>query len=493
MKTSMATALAAGWIAVVAGTENGTVATATGTETSGAPPNFVVVYMDDMGYGDPGCYGAKGWTTPNLDRMAREGIRLTDYHAAQGVCSASRASLMTGCYPNRVGILGALGPLSKIGLDPAEDTIADVLKRRGYACGIFGKWHLGDAPQFLPLRQGFDEYFGLPYSNDMWPVNYDGRPLDQVPQDFKPRRRDYVPLFLIENDRRADPIRTLEDQNTLTTRYTERAVAFVERHRDGPFFLYLPHSMPHVPLGVSAKFRGKSAQGMYGDVMMEIDWSVGRILDALKRCGIDDRTMVIFASDNGPWLNFGNHAGTAGPLREGKGTSWEGGICVPFIARWPGRIPAGTECRRLAASIDVLPTLAALAGAPLPERRIDGVSLVPLLEGEPKADPRTSMYCYWGRALEAVREGKWKLHFPHAYRSIENATPGRDGIPGDYGQARTELALYDLEADVGEKINVADRHPDIVARLKALADRARADLGDGTRSGPGCRSPGQVD
>ncbi|HEY8503213.1 MAG TPA: sulfatase, partial [Gemmataceae bacterium] len=294
------------------------------------PPNFVIVFTDDQGYGDVGCYGGKGFETPNLDRMAREGVRFTDFYVAQAVCSASRAALLTGCYPNRIGILGALGPASKHGINDGEMTIAEVLKPRGYATAMFGKWHLGHHPRFLPTRHGFDEYAGLPYSNDMWPHH----PTAKFPE-----------LPMLDGETVINHEVSPADQTQLTTWYTRRAVRFIERHRDEPFFLYVAHSMPHVPLFVSDRFKGKSERGLHGDVMEEIDWSVGEILKALKDNGLDESTLVLFTCDNGPWLSYGEHAGSAGPLREGKGTTFEGGVRVPCIARWPGKIPAGSVCR----------------------------------------------------------------------------------------------------------------------------------------------------
>jgi arylsulfatase A len=442
-------------------------------------PNFVVVYADDLGYADIGCFGAKEIKTPSIDRLAAEGAKLTSFYVAQAVCSASRTALLTGCYPNRVGILGALGPKSPIGINAEEMTIAEVLKQRGYATAIYGKWHLGHHEKFLPTNHGFDDYFGLPYSNDMWPKHPEAAP------------GTYPELPLIEGTKVVDKN---PDQTQLTTWYAERAVKFIAANKDKPFFLYVPHAMPHVPLYVSDKHAGKSKAGIYGDVIEEIDWSVGQILAALKEHGIDENTLVIFASDNGPWLSYGNHAGSAGPLREGKGTAWEGGVRVPFAARWPGKIPAGTVSSEVAATIDVLPTFAKLAGAPLPKRKIDGKDIWPLLAGAKDAkSPHEAYYFYWGRALHAVRAGKWKLHFPHGYRSL-TGTPGKEGKPNGYSQRRTELALYDLEADVGETKNVAAEHADVVAQLKALAEVARADLGDERtkRQGTGVREAGKL-
>jgi arylsulfatase len=291
--------------------------------------------MDDLGYGDIGANGATNYQTPNIDKMATEGIRFTNFLAAQAVCSASRAALLTGCYPNRIGFSGALAPTSTIGINANETTLAEVLKEKGYKTAIYGKWHLGHQKQFLPLQHGFDEYFGLPYSNDMWPVDYDGSPAPEG--HFK--KKAYPTLPLIQNNERIEDITTLEQQGMLTSRYTEKAVDFIKRNKNNPFFLYLPHSMPHVPINASPRFRGKSQQGLYGDVIMEIDWSIGEVLKALKANGLDKNTLVIVTSDNGPWLNYGNHAGSSGGYREGKGTSYEGGQRVPCVMRWKGTMP----------------------------------------------------------------------------------------------------------------------------------------------------------
>ena len=450
-------------------------------------PNIVLIFTDDQGYGDLGCYGAKGFTTPNIDRIAAEGIRFTNFYVSQAVCSASRAALLTGCYSERVGIQGALNPNAVIGLADGEETIASLLKKRGYSTGIFGKWHLGHHREFLPLQHGFDEYFGLPYSNDMWPVGFDGKPALQG------QKTTYPPLPLIDGNEKVEEVATLADQDMLTTRYTERAVRFIEKNKDKPFFLYLPHSMPHVPLGVSGKFRGKSAQGKYGDVIMEIDWSVGEVLKTLVRLGLDDDTLVIYASDNGPWLNFGNHAGMAGPLREGKGTMWEGGARVPCVMRFPGRIPAAQVCTNIASTIDILPTIAAMTGSPLSGNRIDGVDISSLLTGVEGANPRDHFFYYYGGELQAVCEGKWKLHFPHRYRSYAGVAAGNDGQPGPYATGETGLELYDLESDIGESVNVAGKHPDVVERLTLLGKTAREELGDKLTNtiGRGVREPGR--
>jgi arylsulfatase A len=378
--------------------------------------------------------------------------------------------------------LGALGPGAKHGINADEWTIAEVLKTRGYATAIYGKWHLGHHPKFLPTRHGFDEYFGLPYSNDMWP--------------FHPTAGDRFPdLPLFEGEKIVNPKVTAEDQAQLTTWYTEHAVRFIEANKDRPFFLYVPPSMPHVPLFVSEKFKGKSPRGLYGDVIMEIDWSVGQILAALERNGIDENTLVLFTSDNGPWLSYGDHAGSALPLREGKGTTWDGGQREACIMRWPSKIPAGAVCDELAATIDVLPTLAALSGAEVPsDRMIDGKDIWPLMSGQPGAtSPHEAYYFYWGRELQAVRSGKWKLHFPHAYRSLDGPG-GSGGKPAPYVQRETGLALYNLEKDIGETTNVAEEFPEVVERLSALAAKAREDLGDSAthQEGMHVRPPGRL-
>jgi arylsulfatase A len=452
-------------------------------------PNFVVVFTDDQGYQDVGAFGSPDIETPNLDRMAAEGVRMTDFYVSQAVCSASRSSLLTGCYNVRIGILGALGPSSKIGLSDEEWTIAEVLRQKGYATAIYGKWHLGHHPQFLPTRHGFDDYFGLPYSNDMWPYHPG---VLHLPMEERLKRWPHLPL--IEGEKIVKQPVTPEDQTHLTTWYTERAIRFIEDNKDDPFFVYVPHSMPHVPLYVSEKFKGKSKRGLYGDVIMEIDWSVGQILSTLDRLGLDDNTLVIFTSDNGPWLSYGNHGGSALPLREGKGTMWDGGCREPFIARWPGKIPAGTECDEVAATIDILPTLAKLAGAPLPNHAIDGKDIWPLLSGQAGAKSPHEYYAmYWGRDLHAVRSGQWKLHFPHDYRSLKDE-PGRDGLPGPYVNRHTDLALFNLKSDISEATDVAGEHPEIVARLQKYGDAIRAELGDARTktTGQGVRPVGQL-
>lgn len=443
-------------------------------------PNIVIIFTDDQGYGDVGCFGAQGFTTPHLDRMATEGRRFTNFYVSQAVCGASRASLLTGCYANRIGMLGAPSHAAKHGIHPNEVLLSELCRQQGYATAAYGKWHLGHHPPFLPLQNGFDDYFGLPYSNDMWPFH------PESPKAFPD-----LPLY--SGNQIVNPRVTPLDQVHLTTWYTERAVGFIEAHQERPFFLYVAHSMPHVPLFVSDKFRGKSEQGTYGDVIMEIDWSVGEILAALRRHQLDEKTLVIFTTDNGPWLSYGNHAGSAGPLREGKGTMWDGGCRVPCIMRWPGRIPAGTVCDELAATIDVLPTVANLIGAKLPHHPIDGLDIWPLMIGAEGAKSPHHYYCYyWGNELQAIRSGDWKLQFPHTYRSL-SGEPGRDGVPNGYSQARTGMALYNLRDDSGETTDLKDAHPEIVVKLMTYANEARSELGDSLTDvqGAGYRPPGK--
>lgn len=444
-------------------------------------PNIVLIFVDDMGYGDLSGIGQRGYETPNLERLARQGMRFTDFLVPQAVCGASRAALLTGCYPNRIGMLGAPGPKTRYGIHDREVLLPELLKAQGYATSMAGKWHLGHHPQFLPTHHGFDEYFGLPYSNDMWP---------QHPETPKA----YPELPLIEGDRVLNPSVTAEDQEHLTGWYTERATQFIRDHAQEPFFVYVAHSMPHVPLYCTDPFRGATAQGPYGDVLTEIDWSVGQILATLEEVNVDRQTLVIFTSDNGPWLSYGRHAGSAGPLREGKGTSWEGGVRVPCLMRWPGVIPAGTTCHELASTIDLLPTIAKVVGAPLPDHPIDGLDIGPLMRNEPGArTPHPVYYYYWGNALEAIRSGPWKLHFPHEYRSL-TGTPGDDGRPGGYTVGKTGPALYNLSWDVGETDDVQGQFPEVRKQLEELAEAARAELGDSAqqRKGTGLRPPAQL-
>lgn len=460
-----------------------------------AAPNIVIIFTDDQGYSDVGVYGAKGFTTPNLDQMAADGIRFTDFYVAQPVCSASRTALLTGCYPNRLGITGALGPNATHGLHADETTLAELCRSKGYATAIYGKWHLGNRQPFLPTRHGFDHFYGIPYSNDMWPLHPD---LVSLPDAAAKRKRGYPNLPIFEDDRIVDSEVTHEDQKQFTIAFTQRAVAFIDANKDQRFFLYLPHPMPHVPLHVSDRFKGKTARGLYGDVISEIDWSVGRVLDALKRNGLEEDTLIIFMSDNGPWLSYGDHGGSTGPLREGKGTTFEGGVRVPCIMRWVGKIPAGSVCREPMMTIDLLPTIARFIGADLPPLNIDGRDASALVLATPGARSPQQSYCFYYHRndLEAIRSGRWKLHFPHKYRSMDGRELGSGGTPGKYDNNRkTGLELYDLATDVGESRNVVDAHPEVVKRLTALADAMRRDLGDNlTGIEPtGKREPGRIE
>lgn len=444
------------------------------------PPNIVLVYIDDMGYGDLGITGAVGYQTPNMDKMASEGMFFSQYYSPQAVCTASRAGVMTGAYPNRVGLSGALNHTAKIGLHPDEETIADILHARGYATAAYGKWHLGHLPEFLPRKQGFDEFYGIPYSNDMWP-------------DHPTSKNFYPELPMIENE---TVVELNPDQRQFTTVFTEKSLDFIERNKGDSFFLYLAHPMPHVPLFVSDKFEGKSEQGLYGDVIMELDWSIGQIRAKLKELNLEENTLVIVTSDNGPWLNYGNHAGSTGGLREGKGSSFEGGQRVPALMSWKGTIPEGTVCNNLASSIDLLPTIAALTGANQPVKQIDGVDISVLIKGDFSQHPRESFLYYYRRnSLEAVRKGNWKLVFPHPGRTYEGFSPGNDGNPGvAYENHFFEGGLYDLRRDPGERYNMRGYYPEVEAELLEIAAAAREDLGDDLTKSPGKnrREPGRV-
>ena len=453
------------------------------SETSTRPPNVVLIFTDDQGYQDVGVFGSPDIETPYLDQMASEGVQLTSYYSAQAVCSASRAGILTGCYPNRIGIHNALGPGNTHGINSSETTMAEMLKANGYTTAIFGKWHLGHYPEFMPNRHGFDEYFGIPYSNDMWPFHPQQGPIFNFPD---------LPLY--ENETVID---TLTEQSQLTTQITERSVDFIERNKDNPFFLYVAHPQPHVPLFVSDKFKGKSKRGLYGDVIMEIDWSVGQIIDALKKNGLEDNTIVIFTSDNGPWLSYGNHAGSALPLREGKGTAWEGGQREPFIIKYPDKLKAGKVVDIPVMAIDILPTIARLTDSELPGLTIDGKDVWNVISGETTESPQKAYFFYYRvNELFGVRYGKWKLYFPHRYRTMEGQEPGKDGQPGEYRMIDLEeIELYDVENDISETKNVAKEHPKVVEEIKILANEMRSRLGDSLLEleGSETREPGRID
>jgi arylsulfatase len=408
------------------------------------PPNIVLIYADDLGYGDLGCYGS-GIRTPHIDRMAAEGMRFTQFYSANPVCSPSRAALLTGRYPTRVGVPRVLFPRDTTGLPASETTIAQLLKGKQYKTMCVGKWHLGHLPEYLPTSRGFDGYYGIPYSNDMQP-----RPLLQGTET-------------IEEPARLD---------TLTERYTEQAVRFIERSKGSPFFLYMPHTYPHIPLAASERFRGKSRAGLYGDVVEELDWSVGQVLDSLKKNSLDGNTLVMFSSDNGPW-----YQGSPGRLRGRKGSTYEGGVRVPFIARLPGRIPKGALCRGVSSTMDVLPTVAKLCGARLPAQPLDGIDIWPLLSGGTEDVQREALLYFDNLHAQCVRKGKWKLHLAR-YNSFAYgpaAQGGRVNVP------LNPFELYDLENDPEESYDVAPENPAVVKDLQDRAERLVKDFPEPVR------------
>ena len=429
-------------------------------------PNVIIIFTDDQGYQDLGCFGSPNIKTPHIDRMAKEGMRFTDFYSAASVCTPSRAALLTGCYAERVGNLGVLFPNRTQGLNPEETTIARMLKSAGYATACIGKWHLGHHKEFLPTSHGFDRYFGIPYSNDM---GVDGNMV--LAKDILWRNGATEEKFRSSRGRAGGPpvMRGTEvvewpaDQNTLSKRYTEESIAFIEENKDKPFFLYLPHTMPHIPLFVTPEFEGKSEIGLYGDCIEEIDSGVGQILDKLRELGIDKDTLVVYTSDNGPWKLKGNATdkvkgnmnrnigGSALPLKGYKFSKNEGGMRVPTVMWWPGRIPAGKDCGEVTGTIDLLPTIAAISGACLPANKIDGKSILPLLEGETDAKSPHDAYFY---RTQGVRSGKWKL------------------LGG---------SLYDLAEDIGESKNVAKEHPEVVERLKGMLQAHKDELSKNRR------------
>ncbi|MCL4782383.1 MAG: sulfatase [Bryobacterales bacterium] len=422
-------------------------------------PNFVVIFLDDSGFADFHPFGNPSYPTPNAVKLAGEGCRFTNFHVPQAICSASRSALMSGCYPGRTKVFGAHGPRAR-GLDPSFATLGNVMQSAGYKTAVFGKWHIGDQPDTRPPARGFDESCGLMYSNDMWEYH------PQHPENYAK-----YPLQFWENGKVIIERVTPADQTTLTTRYTDHAVDFIRRHKESPFFLYVPHSMPHVPLFCSDRFKGKSGAGLYGDVMMEIDWSVGEIMKALKEAGVEENTLVLFTSDNGPWTSYGNHAGKT-PYREAKGTSFDGGTRSACTVRYPGKVKAGISSTRYWSSVDVLPTFAKLAGASLPANPIDGRDVWPLISGKPGARNPHEYYPFsTGPTFEGVvsADGRWKLHLPHNYRVLVRA--GNDGAAGEYRQEKIRLSLFDMEKDPFETTNVLDQYPKVAARLQEIAER----------------------
>ena len=424
----------------------------TATLTAEDRPNVIIIFADDQGYQDIGCFGSPKIKTPHLDRMAKEGVRFTDFYSANSVCSPSRAALLTGCYPPRVGVTKVLFPGATVGLSPDEITIADMLKEQGYATACIGKWHIGHKEQFLPTSNGFDEYYGIPYSNDMTvdknaPVANNVLFLEDMTlekmRSEKPKKN-WVPLM-----RGTKIIEYPCDQTTLTKRYTEETISFIDRNKDKPFFVYLPHTMPHIPLFASPEFKGKSERGLYGDTIEEMDWSVGQILDHLRKTGLDKKTLVVYTSDNGPWKLNGGRGGSALPLKGYKFSTYEGGMRVPAIAWMPGTIKAGQTCNEITATIDFLPTIAHISGATLPDRKIDGKNAWPLYLGSEGAKSPHDAYFYCkGNGAESVRAGNWKLR-----------------------AQKKGVELYNLADDIGEEINLADKHPE---KVKELQERRAA-------------------
>ena len=419
---------------------------------SARSPNVVVIFIDDMGYGDIGPYGATKQRTPHLDRMAKEGMKLTSFYAAP-VCSVSRAQMMTGCYGARVSVPGVYFPGQSVGLNPSEVTVAERLKEKGYATQIIGKWHLGDQPEFLPTRQGFDHYLGIPYSNDMLKKSADTK----------------IPVVPLLRDEKIVELMDGDAQTRLVEIYTKEAVDFIGRNKDKPFYLYFAHNAVHTPIHPGAAFAGKSSNGRFGDWVEEVDWSVGQVLEALRSQGLDKDTLVVFTSDNGPWLVKGTDGGSAGPLRGGKGSTWEGGVREPTIAWWPGRVPAGSVNDAVAGTIDLLPTFVSLAGGTVPASPvIDGRDITSILLGQSKDSAREAHYYFAGYDLQAVRQGRWKLAI----------APQSEGMNAKKGpKLAAGLRLYDLDAEIGEQTDVAAQHPEVVAKLKALADKMAAEIG----------------
>ncbi len=404
-------------------------------------PNIIHIFTDDLGYGDLACFGAEDIETPNIDRMAQDGIRFTEFYSASPVCSPSRAALLTGRLPQRFGVHDVFWPSSFTGMPTDEITIAQLLKQKGYATGIVGKWHLGHMPQYLPLQRGFDSYFGIPYSNDMESCVY--------------MRGNEVESFEV-------------DQRYITKRYTEESLEFIDAHKQEPFFLYLAHSMPHVPLYVSEKFEGSSKRGLYGDVIQEIDWSVGEVLKKLEELGLLENTLIVFSSDNGPWIALAEHGGSSGGLREGKFFTFEGGMRVPTVAMWKGTIPAGQVFEDLASQMDWFPTFAAMAGIQIPDdRSYDGVDIMNVLKGEGKRSRDGYLYFEGGDA-QCYRKGDWKL---------KKLYKGRSASPAWFEQPPHDTLLFNLKNDPQEKENRIQEFPQIVAELEQEMAQALADLG----------------
>jgi len=444
-------------------------------EKNNNSPNIVFILADDLGYGDLSSYGSETIETINIDKLAENGVKLTSYYAAQPVCSASRAAILTGVYPNRIGIYNAFGPTSDSGISHNEYTLAEMLKDNGYKTGIFGKWHLGSKKEFFPTNHGFDEFYGILYSNDMWrwhPEYPEGYPQD---------------LLLYRNE---NALKEIIDQSNLTKDITTESINFIEKNKDNPFFLYIAHPQPHVPLFVSEDFEDLTGNGLYADVITEIDYSVGRVLDKIEEIGLTENTIVVFTSDNGPWLSYGNHSGSSGIYREGKGTTWEGGVRVPSIIKFPNGLKP-SEIDEPIMAIDWMPTFANITRSKLSQNKIDGKNIWPLLSGEVNQSPHKKLYFYYRvNELHSIRMNDWKIQFSRTYRSLNGKKGGKDGIPVKYEMNLIDKnELYNLKDDPQERIDVYDKFPEIAKKMEELAEKARVELGDNLkgRKGKGSR------
>ena len=440
-------------------------------EKNNNSPNIVFILADDLGYGDLSSYGSETIETINIDKLAENGVKLTSYYAAQPVCSASRAAILTGVYPNRIGIYNAFGPTSDSGISHNEYTLAEMLKDNGYKTGIFGKWHLGSKKEFFPTNHGFDEFYGILYSNDMWrwhPEYPEGYPQD---------------LLLYRNE---NALKEIIDQSNLTKDITTESINFIEKNKDNPFFLYIAHPQPHVPLFVSEDFEDLTGNGLYADVITEIDYSVGRVLDKIEEIGLTENTIVVFTSDNGPWLSYGNHSGSSGIYREGKGTTWEGGVRVPSIIKFPNGLKP-SEIDEPIMAIDWMPTFANITRSKLSQNKIDGKDIWPLLSGEVNQSPHEKLYFYYRvNELHSIRMNKWKIQFSRTYRSLNGKDGGKDGIPVKYEMNNIDKnELYNLKDDPQERIDVYDKFPEIAKKMEELAEKARVELGDNLKGRKG--------
>ena len=440
-------------------------------EKNNNSPNIVFILADDLGYGDLSSYGSQTIETINIDKLADDGVKLTSYYAAQPVCSASRAAILTGAYPNRIGIYNAFGPTSDSGISHNEYTLAEMLKENGYKTGIFGKWHLGSKKEFFPTNHGFDEFYGILYSNDMWrwhPEYPEGYPQD---------------LLLYRNE---NSLNEIIDQSNLTKDITTESINFIEKNKGNPFFLYIAHPQPHVPLFVSEDFEDLTGNGLYADVIKEIDYSVGRVLDKIEESGLTENTIVVFTSDNGPWLSYGNHSGSSGIFREGKGTTWEGGVRVPSIIKFPNGLKPN-EIDEPIMAIDWMPTFANITRSKLSQNKIDGIDIWPLLSGEVNQSPHEKLYFYYRvNELHSIRMNNWKIQFSRTYRSLNGKAGGKDGIPVKYEMNLIDKnELYNLKDDPQERIDVYDKFPEIAEKMEELAEKARVELGDNLKGRKG--------